>query len=256
MLLQVHVSVIVFKIKTIELLVFTLFNSSTSSKFVFPTTMKQVFFLLTLLTLALADKPAPTYKASATASKTVKAQAKSDIIQERQSQYGAPVAPAQDSYGSPAAPAQDSYGSPAADPVGDSYGSPQAEVKDSYGSPKADPVAPPAQGNVGTQGYYYYYYPVASSTTGGSGGYAGHKTGTASSSGGGGLLGGGLGLAIVGGLALLVVLVLIGASVFGSSGRSFMPDFSALAPYTDELTDTIYDALKVYAELNNVETAR
>ena len=91
--------------------------------------MKQIVFLITLLTLALADKPAPEYKASASTLNTVgaKATAKVDTIAERQDTYGSPAAPAQDSYGSPAAPAKDSYGSPA------------APEKDSYGSPAADP---------------------------------------------------------------------------------------------------------------------
>lgn len=213
--------------------------------------MKQIAFLITLLTLALADKPAPEYKASASTLKTVgakaKAEAKVDTISARQDTYGSPAAPAQDSYGSPAAPAKDSYGSPA------------APVKDSYGSPAADPVAPPAQGTVGTQGYYYYYYPVASSSTSGGYGGAGHKTGTASSS-GGGLLSGGLLIPLVLGLVLLLLLAFAAATLFRTNGRSLIPDigsmFANASPYFDELAVTVYDALKVYAELNDVTTAR
>merc|ERR1711899_625488 len=112
--------------------------------------MKQTVILITLLSLALADKPDPIYKAAASQqTKTVQPKEKVDKIQARQDQYGAPAAPAADSYGSPAAPVEDSYGSPQAAPV-----------QDSYGSPKAEPQAAPAQGSVGTQGYYYYYYPV------------------------------------------------------------------------------------------------
>ena len=207
--------------------------------------MKQIVFLITLLTLALADKPAPEYKASASTLNTVgaKATAKVDTIAERQDTYGSPAAPAQqDSYGSPAAPAKDSYGSPA------------APVKDSYGSPAADPVAPPAQGTVGTQGYYYYYYPVASSQTSGGYGGAGHKTGTTTSSGGGGL-GGGLLIPLILGLVLLVLLAFAAATLFSNNGRAFLPDLSNLYPYADELAVTVYDALELYAGLNDVTEA-
>lgn len=209
--------------------------------------MKQIVFLITLLTLALADKPAqPVYKASTT-TVDVKASLQTDQLQERQDNYGAPAAPAAaaDDYGAPKAPVQDSYGSPQAAPV-----------EDSYGSPKADPVAAPqAQGSVGTQGYYYYYYPVASSPVGGS--TYGHKTGTSNSGGGGGLLSGGLLVPIVLGLGLLVLLAIAAASIAGN-GRSFWPDLSlaALTPYADELAVSVYDALKVYANLQQVEEVR
>ena len=219
--------------------------------------MKQVALFITLLTLALADKPDPVYKTPAQA-KSVKSKEKVDKAQSRQDQYGAPSAPAQDTYGSPAAPAQDSYGSPAA-PAKDSYGSPSAPVQEAYGSPKADPVAPPAQGSVGTQGYYYYYYPVASSSSGGS--YAGNKHGSSSSSSGGLLSGGGGGLLIplVLGIGLLILLAVAAAALFRNNGRSFLDGQSilaAMAPYADELTVSVFDALKVYADLNQVAKER
>jgi len=210
--------------------------------------MKQAIILITLLSLALADKPDPIYKSPSKQAKSVEPKEKVDKIQARQDQYGAPAAPAQDTYGSPSAPVQDSYGSPQAAPV-----------QDSYGSPKGEPVAAPAQaqGSVGTQGYYYYYYPVASSSTSGSYGSAGHKTGASSSS-SGGLLSGGGGLLIplVLGLGLLLLLA-IGAAALFNNGRSF-PEFSlaSLAPYADELTVSVLDAIKVYADMNEVTSER
>jgi len=222
--------------------------------------MKQTVLLITLLSLALADKPDPIYKSPSQQTKSVQPKEKVDKIQARQDQYGAPAA---DTYGSPAAPAQDSYGSPSA-PVQDSYGSPQAApVGDSYGSPKGEPVAPApaqAQGSVGTQGYYYYYYPVASSQTSGSYGAAGHKNGASASSSSGGLLSGGGGLLIplVLGLGLLLLLA-VGAAALFNNGRSF-PDgqsiFASMAPYADELTVSVLDAIKVYADLNQVTAER
>ena len=211
--------------------------------------MKQTIILITLLSLALADKPEPLYKSASQQTKSVEPKEKVDKIQARQDQYGAPSAPAQDTYGSPQAPAQDSYGSPQAAPV-----------QDSYGSPKGEPVAAPpqAQGSVGTQGYYYYYYPVASSSTSGSYGSAGHKTGASSSSSSGGLLSGGGGLLIplVLGLGLLLLLA-VGAAALFNNGRSF-PEFSlaSLAPYADELTVSVLDAIKVYADMNEVTSER
>ena len=211
--------------------------------------MKQTVILITLLSLALADKPDPIYKAAASQqTKTVQPKEKVDKIQARQDQYGAPAAPAQDSYGSPSAPVEDSYGSPQAAPV-----------QDSYGSPKGEPVAAPqAQGSVGTQGYYYYYYPVASSSTSGSYGSAGHKTGASSGSSSGGLLSGGGGLLIplVLGLGLLLLLA-VGAAALFNNGRSF-PEFSlaSLAPFADELTVSVLDAIKVYADMNEVTSER
>lgn len=220
--------------------------------------MKQIIFLITLLSLTLADKPDPIYKSPVQQAKSVKPQEKTDKIQARQDQYGAPAA---DQYGSPAAPAQDTYGSPEA-PVQDSYGSPKAEpVQDSYGSPKGEPVAAaPAQGSVGTQGYYYYYYPVASSSnTGGSGGYGapGKNTHVSSSSGGG--LGSGLIIPIVLGLGLLLLLAVGAAALFGNNGRSFFDGqsiFASMAPYADELTVSVLDAIKVYTDMNQVEQLR
>lgn len=222
--------------------------------------MKQIIFLITLLSLTLADKPDPIYKSPVQQTKSVKPQEKTDKIQSRQDQYGAPAA---DQYGSPAAPQQDSYGSPAA-PAQDSYGSPQAApVEDSYGSPKGEPVAPApaqAQGSVGTQGYYYYYYPVASSSnTGGSGGYGGGNKNTHVSSSSGGGLGGGLIIPIVLGLGLLLLLAVGAAALFGNNGRSFFDGQSILAsmaPYTDELTVGVLDAIKVYTDMNQVEQLR
>ena len=75
----------------------------------------------------------------------------SQIAEERDSGYGAPVevdsysapqapaAPRDDSYGAPAAEEIDSYGVPAAE-VDDGYGAPQAPVE-SYGPPEAPPVS-------------------------------------------------------------------------------------------------------------------
>jgi hypothetical protein len=221
--------------------------------------MKQTIFLLTILSLALADKPDPIYKSPVGAqTKSVQPQEKTDKIQSRQDQYGAPAA---DTYGSPAAPAQDNYGSPAA-PVVDTYGSPAAEPvkQDSYGAPKGEPVAAPqAQGSVGTQGYYYYYYPVASSSnTGGSYGSGGQQHATKAGSGGssGGLLSGGLLIPLVLGLGLLLLLAVGGAALV--SGRSFNGQsiFASMAPFADELTVSVLDAIKVYADLNQVTEER
>lgn len=222
--------------------------------------MKQIIFLITLLSLTLADKPDPIYKSPVQQTKNVQPKEKTDKIQARQDQYGAPAA---DQYGSPAAPAQDSYGSPSA-PVQDSYGSPKAEpVQDSYGSPKGEPVAPAqAQGSVGTQGYYYYYYPVASSSNAGGhgsgGSYAGHKNTQVSGSSGGGL-GGGLLIPIVLGLGLLLLLAVAGATLIGKKKRSFFDGesiFASMAPFADELTVGVLDAIKVYTDMNQVEQLR
>ena len=68
--------------------------------------MKQTVLLITLLSLALADKPDPIYKSPTQQTKSVQSKEKVDKIQARQDQYGAPAAPAQDSYGSPSAPDQ------------------------------------------------------------------------------------------------------------------------------------------------------
>jgi len=188
--------------------------------------MKQTVLLITLLSLALADKPDPIYKSPSQQTKSVQPKEKVDKIQARQDQYGAPAA-------------------------------------DTYGSPKGEPVAPApaqAQGSVGTQGYYYYYYPVASSQTSGSYGAAGHKNGASASSSSGGLLSGGGGLLIplVLGLGLLLLLA-VGAAALFNNGRSF-PDgqsiFASMAPYADELTVSVLDAIKVYADLNQVTAER
>ena len=208
--------------------------------------MKQAVVFIALLALALADKPDPIYKSPATKTKTVVKDLKtasSDKIQSRQDEYGAPAAPAADSYGSPAAPVEDSYGSPQAAPV-----------QDSYGSPKAEPQAAPAQGSVGTQGYYYYYYPVASSNAPSPGYGAPSKNGASS----GGLLSGGLLIPIVLGLGLLLLLA-VGAAALFNNGRSF-PDgqsiLASMAPFADELTVSVLDAIKVYADMNEVTSER
>lgn len=211
--------------------------------------MKQIIFLITLLSLTLADKPDPIYKSPVQQTKSVKPnEQKVDKIQARQDQYGAPAAPAQDSYGSPSAPVQDSYGSPSAEPV-----------QDSYGSPKGEPVAaPPAQGSVGTQGYYYYYYPVASSSNP-SGGYGAPNKNTHVSGSSGGGLGSGLIIPIVLGLGLLLLLAVGAAALFGNNGRSFFDGQSILAsmaPFADELTVGVLDAIKVYTDMNQVEQLR
>lgn len=208
--------------------------------------MKQAVVFIALLALALADKPDPIYKSPAAKTKTVVEDLKtasSDKIQSRQDEYGAPAAPAADSYGSPAAPVEDSYGSPQAAPV-----------QESYGAPKAEPQAAPAQGSVGTQGYYYYYYPVASSNAPSPGYNAPSKNGASS----GGLLSGGLLIPIVLGLGLLLLLA-VGAAALFNNGRSF-PDgqsiLASMAPFADELTVSVMDAIKVYADLNEVSSER
>jgi len=208
--------------------------------------MKTFICLSTLLALALADKPSPTYTAAADTAAAV----------------------AGDSYGSPSAPAvaPDSYGSPQA-PVQDEYGSPAAPVQDEYGSPQADPVAAPApapapatQGQVGTQGFYYYYYPVASSYSGGQGGGAPHGGGRPGGNGGGASPAPAPErqgpsvlpfLVILGGLALLAILATVAVSALGL-GRSFsnewsLPDISGVD--MDDLAYKVYQGVRLWTEV-------
>ena len=200
--------------------------------------MKAIILFSTILALAAADKPSPTYTASSP----------KQTADKRQDSYGSPQAPvAQDSYGSPQAPAQDSYGSPQA-PVQDSYGSPQAPVQDSYGSPQAsvqtsyspqktEAVAP------STQGFYYYYYPVASTYSG-----SGHAPAPAPSN-GGGLLGGNLLLPLLIGLGLLVALA-VAAATIGAGRRSF-DSFNLADVDTEQLTNLVYDGIRLWTEVTS-----
>lgn len=198
--------------------------------------MKNLFLVLALCAVCLADKPSPQYVAPQPA-------------QEKQDSYGSPKAPPE------VAPTPDSYGAPKA-PVVDSYGSPQAPVvkEDGYGAPSAPVISKPAQAApVGNQGYYYYYYPVKQ---------GGQPLQAEEQEGGGGLFGGLLSDGLLGTLVtkkILLVVLGIGAFLLVTAlgiqvnfGRSFSSSAWEMAePHMTEenmimLADFVMNAITKY----------